>query len=92
MQASALRKAPLAGWRRGATGSELSAARFLLAAGHKPGGMASAAPTRTGVFMQIVAPPTNNQIHGEHLIPADEHWSYRHEKLASPGGCPTVTI
>ncbi len=35
--------------------------------------------------------PDGNQTHDEHLIPADEQWSYRREQLASSGRCPTET-
>jgi hypothetical protein len=74
----------------------LSATRFLSARDHKrlclPNNRAPATVGGIGEFMQIMAPQVDNQIHDEHLIPADEQWSSRREQLASPGRCPTVTI
>ncbi|MGB6206341.1 hypothetical protein [Mycobacterium sp.] len=78
------------------TDSPLSATRFLSAADNArlplPTNQASATVGETGVFTQIATPPTDNQIHDEHLVPADEQWRYRREQLASSGRCPTVTI
>jgi hypothetical protein len=74
----------------------LTAARFLSSADNDRVRMprSRASPTVAGIplFMQIAAPQTDNQIHNEQLMLADEQWSYRREKLASPGRCPTVTI
>ena len=78
------------------TDGPLSATRFLSARGNNrvrlAGNDAPATVGGIGVFTQIVGRRTDNQIHDEHLIQADEQWSSRREQLASSGRCTTVTI
>jgi hypothetical protein len=78
------------------TDGALSATRFLSSSRHQALGLPNnRAPETVGkiwLFLQIVAPWTDNQIHDEHLMPADEQSSSRREKLASSGRCTTVTI
>ena len=77
-------------------GGPLSATRFLSAADDNqlrlPGNRGPAAVAGIGVFMQIAALRTDNQIHDEQLMPVDEQSPYSCEHLASSRGCPTVTI
>jgi hypothetical protein len=100
MQTPALSEVPaarpqLVGTGAGTDGA-LSATRFLPSPDENrlplPGNWASATAGGMDVFMQIVASQTDNQIHDEYLIPADEQWSSRREQLASSGRCTTVTI
>jgi hypothetical protein len=72
---------------RTSTDGALSAARFLSTGRHQPlRPPIKRWPARVGgiwLFLQIVARWTDNQIHDEHLMAADEQSSSRREKLAS---------
>jgi hypothetical protein len=82
MQTPALSEVPaappqLVGTGAGTDGA-LSATRFLPSPDENRlplrGNCAPAMVGGIGVFVQIAAPRTDNQIHDEHLIPTDEQW------------------